>query len=223
MKNLFFIILIPVLLSCTKEAIREQSKILVVIADENESNYVPTDSRIEVLYTGIGKLNALMTLSYYFDSLQINKSQYIILNIGTCGSPHFPIGSIVIPDKIFQGDTYIDKDFEKHTTVYSNGILSMDLFKNYPHAEGVLTSDQFIDISSELYKKLQNKKYIFEMEAYAIANYADSHNIPFYCIKCISDNCDGTIKDWEKILDKLRPDIDESITKFCNELLYNTK
>ena len=62
--NLLFIILTPVLLSCTKEATREQSKILVVIADKNESNYVPTGSRIEVLYTGIGKRITLMPKVY---------------------------------------------------------------------------------------------------------------------------------------------------------------
>ncbi|MEG1838767.1 MAG: hypothetical protein RR220_05690, partial [Bacteroidaceae bacterium] len=61
---------------------------------------------------------------------------------------------------------------------------------------------------------------LFEMEAYAIANVASESKIPFYCIKVVSDNCDGTLKDWGNILSQIRPEIDKAISDFCKEILH---
>ncbi|MEG1839160.1 MAG: hypothetical protein RR220_07715, partial [Bacteroidaceae bacterium] len=48
--------------SCSKEnnEVITQTKVLVVIAHEDESDYMPADDKIEVIYTGMGKLNAAL-------------------------------------------------------------------------------------------------------------------------------------------------------------------
>ena len=30
------------------------------------------------------------------------------------------------------------------------------------------------------------------------------HGIPFYCLKAVSDNLDGSLKDWRSILSEIR-------------------
>lgn len=36
----------------------------------------------------------------------------------------------------------------------------------------------------------------------------------------VSDNCDGTQKDWENILSQIRPEVDKAISDFCKDILY---
>lgn len=208
--------------SCSKEndeAIA-QNKVLVVIAHEGESDYMPADDRIEVIYTGIGKLNAALKVSNYLKAQKEHNTNYIILNIGTCGSPNYPVGSLVIPKKIYQGDTFIEEDFKDHTSAYTNDILSLSFYKDALQADFVLSSDQFINTSSPFYQKFKDYNCLFEMEAYAIASVASDGKIPFYCIKVVSDNCDGTQKDWENVLSQIRPEVDKAISNFCKEMLH---
>ncbi|MEG1749742.1 MAG: hypothetical protein RR249_08670, partial [Tannerellaceae bacterium] len=129
-KRLTILLLCLTLFGCSKDADIPiaQTKVLVVIAHEGESDYVPADDRVEVIYTGIGKLNAALTVSNYLQSQKEYNINYIILNIGTCGSPNYPIGTLVIPKKIYQGDTFIEDDFKDHTSAYTNGILSLSFY-----------------------------------------------------------------------------------------------
>ncbi|MEG1546505.1 MAG: hypothetical protein RR371_04570, partial [Bacteroides sp.] len=69
-------------------------------------------------------------------------------------------------------------------------------------------------------QKFKDYNCLFEMEAYAIASVASESKIPFYCIKVVSDNCDGTPKDWGNILSQIRPEIDKAISDFCKEILH---
>ena len=221
-KTLVILLLCLSLFSCSKETDEPpmQTRVLVVIAAQGEADYVPTDDRIEVIYTGIGKLNAALTVSNYLYAQKENNTNYIILNIGTCGSPNYPVGSLVIPKKIYQGDTFIEEDFEEHTTAYSNDILLLSLYKDALQADFVLSSDQFVNTSSPFYQKFKDYNCLFEMEAYAIASVASKSKIPFHCIKVVSDNCDGTQKDWENVLSEIRPGINQAISDFCKEILH---
>ena len=45
---------------------------------------------------------------------------------------------------------------------------------------------------------------LFDMEAYAAALFCRTHGIPFYCFKAVSDNLDGSLKDWRSILGEIR-------------------
>ncbi|MEG2514483.1 MAG: hypothetical protein RSA92_04030, partial [Bacteroidaceae bacterium] len=139
--------------SCSKKnnEVITQTKVLVVIAHEGESDYMPADDRVEVIYTGMGKLNAALKVSNYLKDQKEHNTNYIILNIGTCGSPNYPVGSLVIPKKIYQGDTFIEDDFKDHTSAYTNGILSLSFYKDALQADFVLSSDQFINTSSPFY------------------------------------------------------------------------
>ena len=43
-----------------------------------------------------------------------------------------------------------------------------------------------------------------DMEAYAVARFCQMYDIPFYCLKAVSDNLDGNLKDWRSILADIR-------------------
>lgn len=221
-KELTILLLGLTLFGCSKgtDMPTAKTKVLVVIAHEGESDYIPTDDRIEVIYTGIGKLNAALKVSDYLKAQKDHNINYVILNIGTCGSPNYPVGSVVIPKKIYQGDTFIEEDFKDQTTSYTNAILSLNFYKDALQSDFVLSSDQFINTSSSFYQKVKDYNCLFEMEAYAIASVASGNKLPFCCIKIVSDNCDGTQKDWENVLSKIRPEVDKAISNFCKEILY---
>ena len=58
--------------------------------------------------------------------------------------------------------------------------------------------------SPEEVKTLSQKYDLFDMEAYAAALFCKTHNLQFLCIKAISDNLDGSLKDWQAILGDIR-------------------
>ncbi len=195
-----------------------RTKILVVIAAKGETNYVSNNANVDLIYSGMGKVNALSAIGDFFERDGKCAEDYVVFNIGTCGSPHFPIESVVIPEKIMQGDTYLEDAFLASTYEYDNAAIGFKAFEKYARAESALTSDQFINAGSAIYEKVRDKKYLFEMEAYALAHYAKRRDIPFYCVKVVSDNCDGTMKDWAAILEHIRPTIDVCIEDFCKEM-----
>ena len=58
--------------------------------------------------------------------------------------------------------------------------------------------------SPEQVKALSRQYDLFDMEAYAAAQFCHLHEIPFYCFKAVSDNLDGSLKDWRNILGDIR-------------------
>ena len=58
--------------------------------------------------------------------------------------------------------------------------------------------------SPEQVKELSQQYDLFDMEAYAAAQFCKMYDIPFYCLKAVSDNLDGNLKDWRSILADIR-------------------
>ena len=58
--------------------------------------------------------------------------------------------------------------------------------------------------SPEQVKELSQQYDLFDMEAYAVAQFCKMYDIPFYCLKAVSDNLDGSLKDWRSILADIR-------------------
>ena len=172
-------------------------KILILVA--NPIEVAPFDlaytdpvrgDLVEVKYTGIGKLNAfektLEAISF--------RNYDVVLNVGTCGSSVNPIGTILLPDRVVQGDAFVEDGFDKYEYHFCGchkptcSLLTADVFTVGVEREG------FIELP-------ENKREfdLFDMEAYAIARAAD---IKGYLpktrfIKIVSDNLDSSVYDWE--------------------------
>ena len=160
-------------------------KILTVFALESETQSLFTD--IPILYTGVGKVNA----SYNLTKAITQKKPDVILNIGTAGSKKFNYGNIILCNKFIQIDmnatAFGYKPFETPNDQTPQILEYFTLNENIFDGIGICgTGDSFeINITGD-------EPYdVVDMEAYALAKIAKAENIPFVCVKFISDGADN--------------------------------
>ena len=166
------------------------TKPLIVCALEIETQDQLKD--YDVLYTGVGKVNAAYKLTRHLVTFGCPKQ---VINFGTAGSRALPIGELVKCTKFVQRD--MDKTalgFRKGETAFEDDVPMIIEF-----GDGLIcgTGDNFVqDIMKEM--PMIN---VFDMEAYALAKVCYQYRLPFVSYKYITDNADEkSAKDWESNL-----------------------
>lgn len=155
-----------------------------------ESEAAEVFKSYKTLITGIGKVNAAYELS---KTIQ-NKKPSLIINLGSAGSSFFQKGEVICCTKFVQRDMDVQGlGYAQYETPLS-GLppvleygLNMDGLK-----EGICgTGDNFeMGHCSDAYN-------VVDMEAYVLAMIAMKENIPFLCLKYISDGADdNAAEDW---------------------------
>jgi nucleoside phosphorylase len=172
--------------------------VILFVADEGEiaQEKVP----FPVVYTGMGKMRMFSALVKWYEA-RTGKGKPVILNVGSAGSARYPIGEMLNCSHIVNGGSEL---------VYDRIDLPGD-------GCTVFSGDYFMStqtFSPEQVKDLAGKFDLFDMEAYAAAQFCKLHGLPFYCFKAVSDNLDGSLKDWQTILGEIR----EHFTVLLNEL-----
>ncbi len=147
---------------------------IVALEDEFSSD------KHNVLYTGMGKINATMATQWLVDNYDVRE----IINIGTAGgNPNkveagrvYTIGKVVDRDWNFPGDPKLE--------IVINEITDADT---------CYTGDSFVTDWNNDYE-------IVDMESFAIAKVCKENKIPFRCYKYISDTGDDA--DWKESFEK---------------------
>ena len=163
-------------------------ELVLFVADEGELSR--SDVPFPVIYTGMGKMCMFSALVKWHECRKGGGAP-VILNIGSAGSAKYPIGEILNVRSFVNGGSELIYD-------------RIDL-----PGEGcsVFSGDYFMStqtFSPEQVKALSAQYDLFDMEAYAAAKFCQMHSLPFYCLKAVSDNLDGSIKDWRTILGDIR-------------------
>ena len=159
--------------------------IVLFVADEGEIS--EADVRFPVVYTGIGKMRMYAALEKWFQG----REGKVVLNIGSAGSARYPIGTVLNCTHFINGGSELIYD-RIDLPGEGSSVFSGDYFMSTQ----TFSPQQVADLS---------KQYdLFDMEAYAAALFCRSHGLPFYCLKAVSDNLDGTLKDWRSILGNIR-------------------
>lgn len=179
---------------------------LLVFAMEMEAAHAfPTPN---IVFTGIGKVNAAYGL---MKGIQEFKPD-LIVNLGTAGSNYLKKGEIACCTSFVQRDMDATPlGFEKFKTPYSkHGVeinygIKLDNFHEFICGSG----DSFdVEHSGEMYQ-------VVDMEAYALALISKEENIPFLCLKYISDGADrGAVDDWRTEVKKAAKRLHEVLTEF---------
>ena len=173
-----------------------KNDILIVCAFERET--VGQLDDWDVLYTGVGKVNATLKLT---QRLQVNRSlppmPKLLINYGTAGSRELPIGELVDCTKFTQRDMNVTSlGFMQGQTPFENlipTVLDYDHVEFNPIGKKLRcgTGDNFVDNNIDSYSD------VFDMEAYALAKVCHHYDIPFISFKYITDNADEhSAGDW---------------------------
>ncbi len=169
-------------------------KLLIVMALESEGQGLLEDLGFEVLYCGVGKVNAAYRLAR---ALHRNKYD-VILNLGSAGSPRFNTGSLVEAHHFVQRDMDASGlGFALGETPFDSMPLVLEFPRRFPHLPaGVCGSgDSFLQGASPVACD------IIDMEAFALAKVCHHENIPFSSVKYITDGADGSAHvDWNENL-----------------------
>jgi len=162
--------------------------VILFVADKDELS--PSEVPFPVVFTGMGKMRMFSALVSWYEN-KADDSQPVILNIGSAGSAKFPIGTIVNCTHFINGGSELVHDC---IDIPGDGcsVFSGDYF---------MSTQTF---SPEQVRELSQKYDLFDMEAYAAAQFCKMHGLEFYCLKAVSDNLDGNLKDWRAILADIR-------------------
>lgn len=142
------------------------------------------------LVTGIGKVNAAYELS---KAIQ-HKRPSLIVNLGSAGSNYFQKGEVVCCTRFVQRDMDVrGLGYAQYETPLSGlpPLLEYGL-KMDGLPEGICGSGDTFEMahSATVYN-------VIDMEAYVLAMIAMKEEIPFLCVKYISDGADGNAaEDW---------------------------
>jgi adenosylhomocysteine nucleosidase len=189
--------------------------ILIVCALEQETQGQLKDW--DVLYTGVGKVNATLKLT---QKLQIDRSlppsPKLVINYGTAGSRELPIGELVDCTKFTQRDMNVTSlGFMQGQTPFENNVsivLDYDRVEFNPIGKKMRcgSGDNFVQDNKEIYSD------VFDMEAYALAKVCHHYKIPFISFKYITDNAnEHSPGDWK---DNCSDGIDEFKEKVLSKI-----
>jgi adenosylhomocysteine nucleosidase len=193
--------------------------ILIVCALEQETVGQLDDyfeDKRQVLYTGVGKVNATLKLTQRLHSSHLHylpPMPKLVINYGTAGSRELPIGELVDCTKFIQRDMNVTgMGFLKGQTPFEKEV---PMILDYDHVEfnpigkklRCCTGDNFVQ------DDIDNYIDVFDMEAYALAKVCHHYDINFISFKYITDNADEhSPKDWVD-------NCSDGVRKFKNKIL----
>ena len=191
-----------------------EKKFLLVCALEVETQGQLND--YDVLYTGVGKVNATLKLTQKFGKYGSYIPYDLVINYGTAGSRKYKKGELVDCTKFIQRDMDVtglgfqrgETPFEKQPPlVIETESLFNPIGKNATCGSG----DSFVEDRSQYYGE------VVDMEAYALSKVCYHYQIPFISFKYISDGADDNANDdWDE-------NVSKGIEVFKKEILEKLK
>jgi len=170
---------------------------LVVMALPEESQGLIEQAGYDVVYCGVGKVNAAYALMH---ALGERPDISHIINIGSAGSSTFKTGATVAADRFVQRDMDATGiGFAHGQTPFCPHPITLEFSRFFNGLEhGVCGSgDSFLQGPPPIACD------IIDMEAYALARVCYLKKLPFSCLKYITDGADGSAHlDWQENLSK---------------------
>ena len=162
---------------------------LIAVAMEEELNLQQAKGW-RVVYTGIGKVNALISINRAIREYKpVN-----IINFGTAGSSRSDL------EGLHEVTTFKQRDMDLRNIGLPLGMTLNDDINDISLGRLGLscgTGDSFVSSSQEIETDL------YDMEAYALAKLCLIEDINFFCFKYISDDANESASiDWNKNVSK---------------------
>ena len=170
-------------------------KTLIVCALEVETQGQLED--YDVLYTGVGKVNATLALTRKFGKYGSYIPYDMVINYGTAGSRKIKKKTLVDCTKFIQRDMDVTGlGFMRGETPFEDNppitIKSTNEFNPIGRKATCGSGDNFVEDRTQYYGE------VVDMEAYALAKVCYHYDIPFISFKYITDGADEQAhEDWE--------------------------
>lgn len=171
-------------------------KPLIVMALESEGQGRLEALGFDVLYCGVGKINAAYHLTRKLHTLkQAGVAVPYVLNLGSAGSHRFATGALVEIDRFIQRDMdAVALGFAYGETPFDPGpatLTSPRRFLQLP-VGSCGSGDSFVQGKPPI------PCDVVEMEAYALAKICALEAVAFTSVKYITDGADGNAStDWQ--------------------------
>ena len=171
-------------------------KPLLIIALESEEQGRLATLGFDIVYCGVGKINAGYRL---MRALHANGMRYpYVLNLGSAGSHQLDAGQLV------EIERFVQRDMDATGLGFALGETPFDPFphhitvpRRFGHLRGgtCASGDSFLQTPSPI------PCDVIDMEAYALAKVCLHEEIPFTSVKYITDGANGSAsKDWHENL-----------------------
>jgi adenosylhomocysteine nucleosidase len=167
---------------------------LIVMALPSESGGLIEARGFNVVYTGLGKVNAAHGLTRALHQARAEPISYV-LNLGSVGSQKHPRGALVEVDRFVQRDMDVmGLGFPLGHTPFEAAPATLTIAPRFAHLPTAVcgTGDSFLQGPSPL------ECCVVDMEAYALAKVCHLESVPFACVKYVTDGADDAAAgDWQ--------------------------
>lgn len=182
---------------------------LLVFALECESQNEFT--KYHMVHTGVGKVNAAYQLGRRLMEWRCYKWDLpkLVINLGSAGSTQFKVGQIINCTQFIERDMDVTAlGCAPYATPFEDTPTPLAVGKRFDaFPEGICGSgDSFVTDG-------QTKPWnVIDMEAYALAKICHTEDIPFGCLKYITDDADGNAGvSWKDGLPKMAIALREAV------------
>lgn len=169
---------------------------LIVMALPSESEGLIEALGFDVIYSGLGKVNAAHGLTRALVAAKARgAAPSLVLNLGSAGSHAFPRGALVEATRFVQRDMDVTGlGFEFGATPFEDIPPALTTTRRLPHLPETTcgTGDSFLQGPSPIPCE------VVDMEAYAFAKVCALEGVAFACVKYVTDGADDTSHtDWQ--------------------------
>ena len=174
----------------------EFPSLLVVMALPAEAQGVFEQAEIDVLYTGLGKVNAAMALMRRLAAYRhAGVKEPVVVNFGSAGSRRYQTGALV------SCTAFVQRDMDVSALGFAQGVTP---FEEWPAK--LAAANVFGDLpaatcgSGDSFETGETKVAcdVVDMEAYALAKVCHVEGVQFACAKFVSDGADhAAAEDWQ--------------------------
>ena len=176
--------------------------ILMALPEESQGFIEQTVARhpnARVFFTGIGLLAATYKATEIISQHQPQR----IINLGTAGSRHLPVGSVVEVNCVKNRSSRLPAYLDEWIKIPSHNSFPQVVCGSADHIDENFQSDQFD---------------IVDMEAYAIAYVCKQKGVPLNIVKYVSDQSDSNAKNaWREQLPQAAQKLNHVLMDFLSQ------
>jgi adenosylhomocysteine nucleosidase len=176
------------------------SKLLIVMALPQESRGELERAGADVLYTGVGKVNAAAALARRLAEIRCRaRALPVVVNMGTAGSRRIAAHTLVAANRFTQ------RDMDVSGLGFARGVTPFD--PTPPIIEFPPMLEQLPQVLCSTADSFATERHevdgdVVDMEAFALARVCLGEQARFVCVKYITDGADSdSPTHWEAALD----------------------